>query len=39
MFIVIVGGGKVGSHLAKILGEEGHDVTLVEFRPEQCSKL
>jgi trk system potassium uptake protein TrkA len=39
MFVVIVGGGKVGSHLAQTLGSEGNDVTLVEFRPEQCGRL
>jgi trk system potassium uptake protein TrkA len=39
MFIVIVGGGKVGSHLGRTLGSAGHEVTLVEFRPEQCSRL
>lgn len=39
MFIVIVGGGKVGSFLAQDLGERGHDVAVVEFRPEQCERL
>ncbi|HEY3317848.1 MAG TPA: NAD-binding protein [Coriobacteriia bacterium] len=39
MVVVIVGGGKVGSFLAQMLGEAGHEVTLVEFRPEQCTRL
>jgi len=39
MFIVIIGGGKVGSFLAQHLGSAGHDVTVVEFRPEQCARL
>jgi trk system potassium uptake protein len=39
MYIVIVGGGKVGSYLAQTLGKQGHDVTVVEFRPEQCTRL
>ncbi len=39
MFVVIVGGGKVGSYLAQELGEMGHDVTLIEFRPDQCARL
>lgn len=30
MYTVIVGGGKVGSHLAKMLAEQGHRVSLVE---------
>lgn len=39
MIVVIVGGGKVGAYLAQMLGTEGHDVTLIEFRPEQCTRL
>ena len=39
MFVVIVGGGKVGAYLAQVLGEAGHEVTLVEFRPDQCTRL
>jgi trk system potassium uptake protein len=39
MYVVIVGGGKVGSWLARILGGEGHQVTVVEFRRDTCAKL
>lgn len=39
MFALIVGGGKVGSHLAKTLAGEGHKVTLVELSPERCDLL
>ena len=30
MYIVIVGGGRVGYYLAKALIEEGHEVLIVE---------
>ncbi len=30
MYVLIVGGGKVGSHLAKTLHAEGHQVTIIE---------
>ncbi len=33
MYVLIVGGGKVGSHLAKTLAAEGHQVTIVEVEP------
>jgi len=39
MFTLIVGGGKVGSHLAKTLASEGQKVTLVEMNPERCEML
>jgi len=39
MFAVIVGGGKVGSHLAMTLAEENHEVTLVEVNPDRCAAL
>ncbi|MFZ3062749.1 MAG: NAD-binding protein [Actinomycetota bacterium] len=39
MFVVIVGGGKVGSYLARMLREANHEVTLVEERREQCAKI
>ena len=39
MFVVIVGGGKVGSHLATLLHGEGHDVRVVEHRPEVFERL
>jgi len=39
MYVVVVGGGKVGSHLAKVLASEGKQVALVEFDPDRCSRL
>lgn len=39
MYIVIVGGGKVGSYLARMLTETGYEVTLVEERKEQVAKI
>lgn len=39
MYVVIVGGGKVGSYLARILKEANYEVTLVEQRREQCDKI
>jgi trk system potassium uptake protein TrkA len=39
MYVVIVGGGKVGSYLARMLKETGYDVTLVEERKEQVAKV
>lgn len=39
MRIVIVGGGKVGAHLAKTLIEDEHDTTVVEMNAERCEWL
>jgi trk system potassium uptake protein len=39
MFVVIVGGGKVGSHLAKLLLEEGHEVRVIDTREDILTKL
>lgn len=39
MYVVIVGGGKVGSYLARMLLESKYDVTLVEERKEQVAKI
>ena len=39
MFVLIVGGGKVGSHLASLLMEGGHTIRVVESRPEVLMKL
>ena len=39
MFILIIGAGKVGSNLAKILSEKNHKVNLVEKRDLICSKF
>jgi trk system potassium uptake protein TrkA len=39
MFVVIVGGGKVGSHLAKLLAERGSRVALVEVSEDRCNLI
>ena len=39
MFVLIVGGGKVGSHLASLLMEGGHTIRVIEPRPDVLSKL
>jgi len=39
VFIVIGGGGKVGSFLAQDLAGKGHDVAVVERRPEVVERL
>ena len=39
MFVIIVGGGRTGSHLASQLLAEGHSVRLIESRPEILSTL
>ena len=39
MFVIVVGGGKTGSHLARQLITEGHEVRLIENRPEIIERL
>lgn len=39
MFVVILGGGKAGSHLAELLQAEGHEIALVEKRPAVLERL
>ena len=39
MFVIIVGGGNIGSHLAKMLLEGGHTVKVIEERPALLEKL
>jgi trk system potassium uptake protein TrkA len=39
MNVIIVGGGKVGSHLAGILLQNGHSVRVVDDRPEIIERL
>lgn len=34
MFVIIVGGGRTGSHLASLLLMQGHEVRLIDNRPE-----
>jgi trk system potassium uptake protein TrkA len=39
MFVVIVGGGKVGTHVAKLLIEEGHEVRVIDSRHDVLVKM
>lgn len=39
MYILIIGGGKTGAHLADILLADNHEVTIVENRPEIVARL
>ena len=39
MFVIIVGGGNIGSHLAKMLLEGGHTVKVIDERPIVLEKL
>jgi trk system potassium uptake protein TrkA len=39
MYILICGGGKVGANLARLLLRAGHEVTLIEQRPDRFAAL
>lgn len=39
MYVVIVGAGEVGSHVARILTEEGHEVAVVEMDEDLARRL
>ena len=39
MFVLVVGGGKVGYYLAKELIEAGHEVALMEKDRERASQI
>ncbi|RLF14573.1 MAG: TrkA family potassium uptake protein, partial [Thermoprotei archaeon] len=39
MRIVVVGAGKIGSNLAKMLIERGNEVIIIDYDEERCSKL
>ncbi|HLF25658.1 MAG TPA: NAD-binding protein [Anaerolineae bacterium] len=39
MFVLIIGGGKVGSHLGSILLDEGHTIRIIDPRPDVLVKL
>src|SRR5574341_1088919 len=39
MFVLIVGGGRTASHLALLLLAQGHDVRLIEHRPNILAHL
>ncbi|KUO39828.1 MAG: hypothetical protein APZ16_01385 [Candidatus Hadarchaeum yellowstonense] len=38
-YVIIAGGGRVGSHLAKILEPSGRDIVIIEKDSEVCEKL
>ena len=39
MFVLVVGGGKVGYYLAKELIESGHEVVLMEKDPARAAQI
>ncbi|MGQ9677301.1 MAG: potassium channel family protein [Chloroflexota bacterium] len=39
MFVIVVGGGRVGRYLAELLKNDGHRVSLVEKNPQRCEEL
>ncbi|NJE05595.1 TrkA family potassium uptake protein [Thermococcus sp. M36] len=39
MFVVIMGAGRVGYLVAKMLEEDGHDVTIIEMNKERAKEL
>ena len=39
MYVVIMGGGKVGFNLASFLISDGHDVTLIESNESLCNNI
>ena len=39
MYIVIVGGGRIGRHIARDMSDKGHEVTVIERLPGRCEQL
>ncbi len=39
MYIIVVGGGKVGYYLAKTLVSEGHEVLVIEKNAKKCEQI
>jgi trk system potassium uptake protein len=39
MYVIIVGGGKIGSHLAGLLSAEGHKIKVIDDRPDVLELL
>ncbi len=39
MYVIVVGGGKVGSHLARLLLDEGHNIKVIDHRPDVLARL
>jgi len=34
MYVIIIGGGRTGSHLASLLVSQGHEIRIIESRPD-----
>src|SRR5262245_51240920 len=39
MFVLVVGGGKIGSRIASLLLSEGHRIKVIEMRPDVLERL
>jgi trk system potassium uptake protein TrkA len=39
MYVIVVGGGKVGYYLTKSLIQQGHEVLVVEKHPQKCEAI
>jgi len=39
MYVVVAGGGKVGANVTRTLLEMGHEVTMIEQRPDRFARL
>ena len=39
MYVVIVGGGRIGRYIARDLAEKGHEVTVIERMAGRCEQL
>lgn len=39
MYIIIIGCGRIGSELARLLSSEGHDVVIIDKNPEAFKRL
>jgi trk system potassium uptake protein TrkA len=39
MYVIIIGGGRTGSHLASLLLSQGHEVRVIEYRPEVLASV
>ena len=39
MYVIIVGCGRVGSELAKLLSSEGHNVVVIDRSPKSFDRL
>lgn len=39
MYVLIIGGGRTGSHLASLLSSQGHEVRVIEHRPDVLASV